>query len=54
MNDTLRNFVEDLINKIHGEGVYGEGYGNEEREEDVIRMVWELYESYQTDRGGIT
>ena len=34
--------LEDAIRKIREEGIYGEGHSDEEREDDVIRMLESL------------
>ena len=34
--------LQDAINIIREEGIYGSGYSDEEREDDVIRMLESL------------
>jgi hypothetical protein len=46
MSIGTRGFIEFLIEKIKKEGIYGSGYSNEEREEDVIRTIWKAYEDW--------
>lgn len=40
----IRSFVELLIEKIKREGIRGQDYSDEEREQGVIDMIWESYE----------
>lgn len=46
MSIGIRGFVEYLIKDIKDTGLLGEGYSENEREEDLINIVWRCYEKF--------
>ena len=45
----LRGFIEYLINEIQEKGIYGDGYSETERMDDVIKTIWNAYENWDKE-----
>ena len=49
MSMYLRSFTDFLAKKIEREGIRGEGYSDEERENDVVDMLYDGLDEYCKD-----
>ena len=43
----MRGFVEFLIDRLHDEGICGDGYSEKERMDDVVETIWDAYEEWK-------
>lgn len=46
MSIGLRGFVEFLVKKIEEEGLLGSGFTDSEREDDIIKTIWDVYHEW--------
>lgn len=44
--EELEKFIDELIDVIQDQGIYGDGYSDSEREEDVVNMIRTAYYRY--------
>lgn len=49
MSMYLRSFTDFLVQKIKREGIRGDGYSDDERESDVVDMLYDGLKEYCKD-----